>query len=224
MKRYFHEELEDVRSHLMLMGEKAIANVNLAMRAMIESDLATTQQVKDADDRIDEIEKQIDDEVARYIGLRAPVARDLRLLFVAIKASHDLERVGDEATSIAKRTAKILQSGCATGDLGRLPRMCELAIGMLKESLHCFIDEDSTRAVGISERDKEVDALNRENFRYFVDMMKGDSEKVDYCTEMVFISKSMERIADHAQNIAEEVYYLLTTDSLKELIADKKSV
>ncbi len=222
MKRYFHEELEDVRSHLMLMGEKAIANVNLAMRAMLDSDLATAQKVRKADDRIDEIEKQIDDEVARYIGLRAPVARDLRLLFVAIKASHDLERVGDEATSIAKRTAKILKTGGSTDNLGRLPRMCELAVGMLKDALHCFIDEDSTRAIAISERDEEVDSLNRENFRYFLDMMKSDSNRVDYGTEMVFISKSMERIADHAQNIAEEVYYLLTTRSLKEVIADKK--
>ncbi|MDQ8198128.1 phosphate signaling complex protein PhoU [Pelagicoccus enzymogenes] len=222
MKRYFHEELEDVRSHLMLMGEKAIANVNLAMRAMLDSDLATAQKVRAADDRIDEIEKQIDDEVARYIGLRAPVARDLRLLFVAIKASHDLERVGDEATSIAKRTAKILKTGRSIDDLGRLPRMCELAVGMLKDALHCFIDEDSRRAIAISERDKEVDSLNRENFRYFLGLMKDNTALVDFATEMVFISKSMERIADHAQNIAEEVYYLLTTQSLKEVIAEKK--
>ncbi|EDY81544.1 phosphate transport system regulatory protein PhoU [Verrucomicrobiia bacterium DG1235] len=221
MKRYFHEELEDVRSHLMLMGEKAIANVNLAMRALLESDLSATDKVRAADDRIDEIEKQIDEEVARYIGLRAPVARDLRLLFIAIKASHDLERVGDEATSIAKRTRKILETGRATDDLGRLPRMCELAIGMLKDALHCFIDEDSTRAIAISERDKEVDSLNRENFRYFVEAMKNDPSLISYGTEMVFISKAMERIADHAQNIAEEVYYLLTTRTLKDVLIER---
>lgn len=220
MKRYFHEELEDVRSHLMLMGEKAIANVNLAMKAMIESDLATAQEVRAADDRIDDIEKQIDDEVARYIGLRAPVARDLRLLFVTIKAANDLERVGDEATSISKRTAKILKSGRSIDDLGRLPRMCELTVGMLKEALHCFIDEDSSRAAAIFERDEEVDSLNRENFRYFVDLMKTDHSAIPFCTEMVFISKAMERIADHAQNIAEEVYFLLTARSLKEAIGE----
>lgn len=223
MKRYFHEELEDVRSHLMLMGEKAIANVNLAMRAMLESDLAQATKVREADDRIDEIENQIDDEVARYIGLRAPVARDLRLLFVTIKASHDLERVGDEASSIGKRTGKILKSGRSMDNLCRIPRMCELAVGMLKDALHCFIDEDSTRAIAISERDKEVDALNRENFRYYVDLMRKDSSQVEFGTEMMFISKSMERIADHAQNIAEEVYFLLTTRSLKSVLNQKKS-
>lgn len=207
----------------MLMGEKSIDNVNLAMRAMLESDLGMVERVIDADDRIDAIEKQIDDEVARYIGLRAPVARDLRLLFVAIKASHDLERVGDEATSIGKRARRILASGRAIDDLGKLPRMCELAVSMLKDALHCFIDEDSTRAIPICERDREVDELNRENLYYFMERMKSDSSQVDACTELVFISKSMERIADHAQNIAEEVYYLLTARSLKDTLQERRS-
>lgn len=221
MKRYFHEELEAVRSHLMLMGEKAVANVNLAMRAMIESDMGLAERARDADDDIDEIETQIDDEVARYISLRAPVARDLRLLFVAIKASHDLERVGDEATSIAKRTRRILKTGRSIDDLGHLPRMCELAVGMLQDSLHCFIEEDAERAFPICARDEEVDKLNRSNLKHFVNRMKSDPGLVDSATEMVFISKSMERIADHAQNIAEEVYYLLTAKTLKEVLRSR---
>jgi len=223
MKRYFHEELEEIRSHLMLMGEKAISSVSLAMQAMAESDLALTQEVRDADDRIDEIETQIDEEVARYVSLRAPVARDLRLLFVAVKASHDLERVGDEAVSISKRTRKILKLGRVVEDFGRLPRMCDLAVGMLKDSLHCFIEEDAEKAVGVSAQDAEVDQLNRENFSYFVREMRSDPEFVAAGTEMVFISKSMERIADHAQNIAEEVYYLLTANSLKQRMNEGRS-
>lgn len=218
MKRYFHEELEAVRSHLMLMGERAVANVNLAMRALLESDIALAAQVVDSDKGINQIEDQIDDEVARYISLRAPVARDLRLLFVAIKASHDLERVGDEAKAIAKRTKKILKECSVVGDVGKLPKMCELAVNMLREALHCFIEEDAEKAVPISMRDKEVDSLNRKNFKYFIERMKSDSSLVRINTEMVFISKSMERIADHAQNIAEEVYFLLTTEKLKDVI------
>ena len=222
MKRYFHEELEAVRSHLMLMGEKAIANVNLAMRAILDSDMALAEKVRESDERIDEIEKQIDDEVARYISLRAPVARDLRLLFVAIKASHDLERVGDEATSIAKRTKKILASGHSLENIGKLPRMCEVAVSMLQDALHCFIDEDADRAYPICSRDKEVDDLNRENFKSFMKLMQTDPNLVQPYTEMVFISKSMERIADHAQNIAEEVYYLLTANTLKEVLRSRR--
>lgn len=221
MKRYFHEELENVRSHLMLMGEKAIENVEMVMRALLDADAATAQKVIDADDAIDSIEKQIDDEVARYISLRAPVARDLRLLFVAIKASHDLERVGDEATSIATRMIKILTAGKAIESLGGIPRMCELAIQMLDDSLNCFIQEDQSRAHTVILRDKEVDRINRKNFQDFMEEMKRDSSYIVANTEMVFISKSFERIADHAKNIAEEVYYLLTASSLKEAMKSR---
>jgi len=218
MKRYFHEELEAVRSHLMLMGEKAVESVNLAMQALLESDLEIASRVIEGDDAIDAIETQIDDEVARYVSLRAPVARDLRLLFVAVKASHDLERVGDEATSIASRMRKILAHGSPIEEFGRVPRMCELAVQMLGDALSSFIQEDETLAYTIVQRDKEVDSLNRENFKAFVELMKLNPDNVNACTEMVFISKSLERIADHAKNIAEEVYFLLTTNSLKEVV------
>ncbi len=222
MNRYFHEELEAVRSNLMIMGERAIENVNLAMNALIEGNLELVEKARSADDVLDDIEALIDEEVARYINLRAPVARDLRLLFVAIKASHDLERVGDEATSIAKRSRAILLAGHETSDLAKVPRMCELALEMLRDALHCFIEEKADAAFSISARDKEVDDLNRANFKYFVERMTNDSTLVLPCTEMVFISKSFERIADHAQNIAEEAYYLLTAGSLKEAIRKGK--
>ena len=222
MKRYFHEELEDVRSNLMLMGEKSVEITNSAMKAMLEGDQVLAEKIIKSDDVINDIETQIDDEVARYISLRAPVARDLRLLFVAVKASHDLERVGDEASNVAKRTIKILTEGPIGPSLGQVPKMGELAVSMLKEALQSFIQEDENIAYSIINRDKEVDSLNRENFSQFVELMKQDPSTVATCTEMVFVSKSFERIADHAKNIAEEVYYLLTSQSLKEVIRAEK--
>ena len=222
MKRYFHEELEDVRSNLMLMGEKSVEITNSAITAMLEGDQVLAEKIIKSDDVINDIETQIDDEVARYISLRAPVARDLRLLFVAVKASHDLERVGDEASSVARRTIKILAEGHIGPSLGQVPKMGELAISMLKEALQSFIQEDENIAYSIINRDEEVDSLNRENFSQFVELMKQDPSTVATCTEMVFISKSFERIADHAKNIAEEVYYLLTSQSLKEVIRAEK--
>lgn len=221
MKRYFHEELESVRSNLMLMGERAVESAGLAMKALVEGDMDLAQKVIELDDVIDDIENQIDDEVSRYVSLRAPVARDLRLLFVAVKASHDLERVGDEATSIAKRTKKIMAQGKNFEGLGRVPSMCELAVDMLKEALLSFIQEDEEVAYNIIRKDKEVDALNHENFKDFVELMKDDPSNVGVCAEMVFISKSFERIADHAKNIAEEVYFLLTSQSLKQVIREE---
>ena len=223
MKRYFHEELEAVRSHLMLMGEKSVEQVSRAMSAMIEGDMLLADRVIEADDSIDDIETQIDDEVARYVGLRAPVARDLRLLFVAVKSSHDLERVGDEATSVANRTKKILVDVGVLDDFGHIPRMCELAVSMLRDALRCFIEEEEDLAFSIVLRDKEVDALNRENFNNFVERMKKEPKLVNAMTELVFISKSFERIADHAKNIAEEVFFLLTTRSLKEEMKNMRS-
>jgi len=222
MKRYFHEELEAVRSHLMEMGERAVESAKLALSALEQRDLDIADQVIEADDMIDAIETRIDEEVARYISLRAPVAKDLRLLFVAVKASHDLERVGDEATSIAKRTRKILASNETYRGLGRVPSMCELAISMLKEALLSFIQEEEEIAYKIIRKDKEVDVLNHENFKEFVGLMKDDPSKVDVCAEMIFISKSFERIADHAKNIAEEVYFLLTSQSLKQVIRERE--
>ena len=222
MKRYFHEELEDVRSNLMLMGEKSVEITNSAMKAMLEGDKVLAEKIIKSDDVINDIETEIDDEVARYINLRAPVARDLRLLFVAVKASHDLERVGDEASNVAKRTIKILTEGPIGPSLGQVPKMGELAVSMLKEALQSFIQEDENIAYSIINRDKEVDSLNRENLSEFVELMKQDPSTVATSTEMVFISKSFERIADHAKNIAEEVYYLLTSQSLKEVIRAEK--
>ena len=222
MKRYFHEELEAVRSHLMEMGERAVESAKLALSALEQRDLDIADQVIEADDMIDAIETRIDEEVARYISLRAPVAKDLRLLFVAVKASHDLERVGDEATSIAKRTRKILASNETYRGLGRVPSMCELAISMLKEALLSFIQEEEEIAYKIIRKDKEVDVLNHENFKEFVGLMKDDPSKVDVCAEMIFISKSFERIADHAKNIAEEVYFLLTSQFLKQVIRERE--
>jgi len=221
MKRYFHKELEAVRSHLMLMGEKSIDSVNLALRALHENDSLVCDRLISSDDEIDAIETQIDDEVARYVSLRAPVARDLRLLLVAVKASHDLERVGDEATSIANRVKMILAFGEPIDTFGHMSRMAAVAVGMLQDALLCFIQEEEERAFSIFERDREVDSLNRENFRDFTKMMKGDPERAEVYTELVFISKSFERIADHAKNISEEVYYLLTANSLKDVLRNR---
>ena len=99
--------------------------------------------------------------------------------------------------------------------------VCELAISMLKEALLSFIQEEEDIAHQIIRRDKEVDALNRENFKEFVELMKDDPSKVDVYAEMIFISKSFERIADHAKNISEEVYFLLTSQSLKQVIKEE---
>lgn len=210
MNRFFHKELEEIRSKIILIGEKANAAGRLAVEAFIESDLGKAQAAIEVDDEIDALEVEIDRASVRYITLRSPVSSDVRLIFVAIKASHDLERAGDEAHSIAKRTRNILtRDGKVTKPLA-IEEMSLLAFDMMRDAITSFLDEDLELAQGIIERDKKVDKLNKQNFKELYKEMNGSKGEASTQVETILISKSIERIADHAKNLAEEVIYLLT--------------
>jgi phosphate transport system protein len=210
MNRYFHKELEEIRSKIILIAEKANEAGRLAVEGFIESDLEKTQAAVKMDDEIDDLEVEIDRACVRYITLRSPVSSDVRLIFVAIKASHDLERAGDEAHSIAKRTRSILtRDGKVTNPVA-IEEMSRLAFDMMRDAITSFLDENLELARGIIERDKEVDKLNKQNFKNLYKEMNGANGEASTQVETILISKSIERIADHAKNLAEEVIYLLT--------------
>jgi len=210
MNRYFHKELEEIRSKIILIGEKANEAGRLAVEGFVESDLEKTQAAVKMDDEIDDLEVEIDRACVRYITLRSPVSSDVRLIFVAIKASHDLERAGDEAHSIAKRTRSILtRDGKVTNPVA-IEEMSRLAFDMMRDAITSFLDENLELARGIIERDKEVDKLNKQNFKNLYKEMNGANGEASTQVETILISKSIERIADHAKNLAEEVIYLLT--------------
>ena len=207
MKRFFDAELETFRSQLILMGETAIEQVRAAIRALVEASPGLAGQVIAADEKLDRLEIKIDDEAVRYMNLRAPVASDLRLVIVGMKASHDLERVGDEATSIAKRAIKLSAEPPLKPYID-LPRMATMALEMLRDALDCFLQVDEAKAVAVCKRDAEVDDLNRQLYRELTSYMIEKPETISRAIELMFISKSIERIADHATNIAEEMIYL----------------
>jgi phosphate transport system protein len=207
MKRFFDVELETFRSQLIRMGEIAIEQVRAAIKALVESDRALADQIIAADDKIDELEIMIDDEAIRYVNLRTPIASDLRLVIVGMKASHDLERVGDEATSIAKRAVKLSAEPPLKPYID-IPRMANIALEMLCDALDCFLQEDEAKAIAVCRRDREVDELNRQLYRELTSFMVEKPETISRAIELMFISKSLERIADHATNIAEETIYL----------------
>ena len=210
MKRFFHKELEEIRSKIIHIGEKANDVGRLAVGSFIESDLEKAQAAMKMDDKIDALEIEIDRASVRYITLRGPVSSDVRLIFVAIKASHDLERAGDEAHSIARRTRNILiRDGKVTKPVA-IEEMSRLAFDMMHDAITSFIDEDLELAQGIIKRDKEVDKLNKQNFKELYKEMDGVNGEASTQVETILISKSIERIADHAKNLAEEVIYLLT--------------
>ncbi len=210
MHRYFHSELDALKSKLILMGERSIEAVGLAMDGLIESDMDTVERALALDDAIDKLELLIDHESVRYVTLRAPVSADVRLIVVAIKAGHDLERVGDEAHTIAKKTRSILTRDGRTRPLPMLREMRVLTLAMMSDALACFIDEDAVQAASIIARDKEVDELNRTIIKTLAEEIQSDPSLAATAIDLIFVSKSLERIADHAKNLAEEVIYLLT--------------
>ncbi len=207
IRRFSDAELETLRMHLMRMGLIAIGQVRFAMKALVDNDAALAKQVIADDDELDDLEVKIDDEAISYISLRGPVAGDLRLLIVGMKASHDLERVGDEATSIAKRVIRLSGEPPLKPYID-LPRMAVIAEQMLQEALDCFHSGDTAKAIAVCKRDHEVDQLNKQLYRELAGFMVENPANISRALELMFISKSIERIADHATNIAEEMIFL----------------
>ena len=214
MKRFFHAELEQFRSNLLMMGERCIEVVRLSSRALLEGNVDLARDAISKDDAIDDLELKIDAEAIRYISMRAPVARDLRLLVMGMKAAHDLERVGDEATSIARRVIK-LDAGLPVKDFMGLPQMSTITLEMLRDSIDSLIDGDAEKAMFIPVRDKEVDRLNKVNYETSARLIQQDPSKVNSFLDLIFVSKSLERIADHASNISEEVVYLYRAEDIR---------
>ncbi len=212
MERNFHSELTQLKEKLVLMAEKAMHNTTRAMEALTKRDATIANEVIEGDRGIDQLEMEIDQAAVRYMTLYQPVSADMRLIAVAIKTSHDIERIGDEASSIAKRVGRILNSVAngqsLTENLVSIPQAASLAVEMLRDAIEAFIEEDVEKCLSIIRQDRQVDSMNRSNFQGFTSMLSKGGTQAESLLELVFISKSIERIADHATNIAEEVIYL----------------
>lgn len=223
MHPFYQNELKQISQNLVLMGERAIEVVRFAVQALVEGDSELADRVIVMDDRIDELELSIDSEAVRYISLRSPVASDLRLLTMAMKACHDLERVGDEATSIAKY-AKRLQAKLPARSFYGIPAMADLVIEQLREAMDSFIGEDAKVAFSVPQKDRQIDEIHRENYKLLSAAIRENPETAEQAIELIFISKALERIGDHATNVAEDVIYLLQGDDVRHTEAVKRSV
>lgn len=209
MKRFYQQELEDLRNKLILLGEKVNEVAQIAIDGFLESDLGKLKHAITLDDAIDHLESEIARASVRYITLRSPVSVDVRFIFVAIKASHDLERAGDEAQKIALQAKKVLKRDGNSGQTASIGEMSKLFCVMMQDAITAFVEEDIELARKVIEQDKIMNQLNKDNFKFFsVKYHTEDSESTTHF-QKIFISKSIERIADHAKNLAEEVIYLL---------------
>jgi len=202
----FDEELKNLKDQLLTMASHAESAVSRSVRALGERDLDLARAVREDDSILDQFEIKIDESAIHLLAM-APLATDLRLITVAMKISQNLERVGDEACTMARRTMDLAGEPQLRADTV-IPQMSRLALDMLHEALTAFIDRDPARARRVIPRDQEVDAHNRELHRALSSFMIEDPGKITRCLALMAISRSLERVADHAKNIAEHTVYL----------------
>ena len=216
MDNHFEIGLGELRQKLLLMASHAETAVNSSVQALMQRDHDLAVKVRADDDIIDQFEIEID-EMAIQLLTRAPLASNLRLVTVAMKVSQNLERIGDEATKIAKRARDLAQEPPVKITLD-LPRLAGMALAMVKDALDAFVQRDSAAARAIIPRDKEVDALNREIHTALAQHMMEHPDAIARCLHWIVAAKSLERIADHAKNIAEEVVYLCEAQDIRHIL------
>jgi len=206
--RHFHEELADLKAKLLEMSSLAEELVNTAVKALRERDLALAEAVIAGDRELDALEVEVDDTCIHLLALQQPMARDLRLITMAMKICNDLERVGDHAVNIAQ-TVKHLSDLPYFNRLPEIDEMARVASEMLSDALDHFVRGDSAAAREVCARDDTVDALHHSTFRILVTHMMEDPRSIGPAMNWFLVSSNLERIADLATNIAEDVVYLV---------------
>lgn len=218
--RHFHEELGHVKIRLLTMSGEAEAALGLAVDALLGRDLDKAQQVIAGDKEIDSLEVIIEEQCISLLALQQPMARDLRMLMAAGKIANDLERVGDHAVNIAQSAVRLAKGRPITPE-PEIVEMARLARLMLSDALEAFIRGDSTSARDVCRRDDKVDALHHSVFRILLTHMMEDPHMISNGMELFLVSRNLERIADLATNIAEDVVFLVEGKSIKHHSEDR---
>jgi len=219
VERHFERELEGLKEQLLLMGGRAESIVLKAVEALRRLDVSLAQEIFGEDRVIDRMEIEIDERCVRLLALQQPMARDLRFITAALKINNDLERVGDHAVNIAGGVLRLAGQPLLK-PLVDIPRMAGLAGGMLHEALDAFVRRDSESARQLCARDDEVDALNRQVFRELVSFMVEDPVTITRAMELILVARNLERVADLATNIAEEVVFIAEARVIKHHAED----
>ncbi len=212
--RSYDKDLDTLERRIAEMGGIAEKMVIDAMDALSQADMTLAHQVVATDPRLDALQREIEEQAVLTIARRQPMAIDLREIIGAIRVAGDLERVGDLAKNIAKRSLKIgLEARVPRAIIG-LKHMNDVAMELMKDVLDAYAQRDVERARAVWERDAELDALEDSVFRDLLTHMMEDPRNISFCAHLLFCSKNIERIGDHATNIAETVFYLVTGSNL----------
>jgi len=206
--RVYDQELDQLNNAIAQMGGLAEIQIANAIEAVIKRDPALGARTVDADARVDELEHEVQNQVVRLLALRQPMARDLRNIVAALKISSDLERIADYAANVAKRTQALVQSP-VVNPIFAIPRMGTLAQSLIKDVLDAYTERDINKALQVWRRDEELDEMYAGLFRELLTYMMEDPRNITPCTHLLFIAKNIERIGDHATNIAETVHFLV---------------
>ena len=217
--RGFDEDLAELTGKIVAMGALAERQVANAIEALVTRDSELAEQVVRDDAAIDSVEVELDHLAVKLLATRQPMAVDLRLVTMALKISNDLERIGDYATSIAKR-AKRLNVSERLKPFITIPLMADICKGMVKDVLDAYIERDDKKAMEVWRRDPEVDDYYNQLFRELLTYIIEDPKLTSVCIDLMFVAKNLERIGDHATNIAEKIHYIVHGDQLQRPRSD----
>jgi len=214
MQRHFDEQIEELKEQLLLMSGRAEGITRKALESLTRRDSVLAEQVIADDKAIDRMEIDIEEHCIQLLALQQPLARDLRLIASALKISNDLERVGDHAVNIAGCSLELARKA-PVSPLADLPELAEKAIAMLRDALDAFVRGDADAARRLVRRDDEVDVLNRHLFAELMSRMIADPQQVERSMTLVLVGRNLERIADLATNVAEEVVFIAEARIIK---------
>lgn len=222
----FNEDLQELKSHLLMMGGLVERQVQDAIAAMVEGDSALATHVRNIEKRVNELEVAIDQECTSILALRQPAATDLRMVMAISKAITDLERVGDEASKIAKLTLKLSEEGQAPKGYVELRHLGNHVKEMLNRALDAFARFDVEQALEVAQEDREVDLEYDAAMRQLVTYMMEDPRSISRVLKLVWSLRALERVGDHARNLAEHVIYLVKGTDVRhtDLEAIKRTI
>ncbi|MFA8443068.1 phosphate signaling complex protein PhoU [Yoonia sp.] len=206
----YDRDLEGITTLIMKMGGLVEEAILKAAKSLADRDVELAEEVRDGDKVIDALEIQINEEAARTIALRAPVSKDLRSVLTVLRLAASLERIGDYAKNIAKRTSVLVEMNPVNGSDAALRRMAREVEQMLKDTLDSYLRGDADLAEDVRQRDQEVDQMYNALFREFLTFMMEDPRNITACMHLHFMAKNIERMGDLTTNMAEQVIYLVT--------------
>jgi phosphate transport system protein len=211
----YDQELKRLRNMMTQMGGIVESQVALAADAIMQRDAAAATRAVEEDPKVDALEREVEAFVIRLLALRQPVAGDLRQIVAALKITGDLERIGDYAANVAKRSIVLAQFSLPYS-LAGLAHMARMVQGQLKSIIDALGDSDADKAMEVWRSDQVVDDIYNAIFRELITYMMEDPRNITPCTHLLFIAKNLERIGDHATNIAENLYYAVKGESLPD--------